>query len=108
MDQFKVTEDQLHAGRCDENYRRCIAFEVDRTQSLFDKGDALLPLLDDQIRPQVSLFGQGGKAILHAIRRQNFDTLTSRPVLSKWQKGQLIFKAMTGRLTQIISPAEGA
>lgn len=106
MDQFGVSEDQLHNARCDENYRRCIAALVDRTQELFDQGDALLPLLDDGIRPQVSLFGQGGKAVLHAIRRQNYDTLTSRPVLSRWQKGQLVLKAMAGRLTQIISPAE--
>jgi squalene synthase HpnC len=112
MDQFNITEDQLHEGRCDDSYRRCIAFEVDRTQALFDQGDALLPMLDEKIRPQVNLFGQGGKAILQAIRRQNFDTLTSRPVLSKWQKGQLVFKAMAGRLTQILtagaSSGEGA
>jgi squalene synthase HpnC len=106
MDQFGVTEDQLHAGHCDDNYRLCISHLVERTQALFDQGDALLPLLDDAIRPQVSLFGQGGKAILQAIRRQNFDTLTTRPVLSRWQKGQLIFKAMAGRIGQIIAPVQ--
>jgi squalene synthase HpnC len=105
MDRFSVTEDQLQQGRCDEAYRQAIAFEVDRTQALFDQGDALLPMLDDGIRPQISLFGQGGKAILQAIRRQNFDTLTTRPVLSKRQKGKLIFRAMAGRLMQIIAPA---
>jgi len=108
MDRFNVTEDQLRQGRCDDAYRHAIAFEVDRTQALFDQGDALLPLLDDGIRPQVSLFGQGGKAILQAIRRQNFDTLTARPVLSKWQKGRLIFRAMAGRLTQVIGPRASA
>jgi phytoene/squalene synthetase len=59
-------------------------------------------MLDDGIRPQISLFGQGGKAILQAIRRQNFDTLTTRPVLSKWQKGQLVVRATVGRLAQIL------
>jgi squalene synthase HpnC len=102
MEQFKVTEDQLRQGRCDDSYRQAIAFEVDRTQVLFDQGDALLPMLDDGIRPQISLFGQGGKAILQAIRRQNFDTLTTRPVLSKWQKGQLVVRATVGRLAQIL------
>jgi squalene synthase HpnC len=104
MDQFGVTEEQLLDARCDEDYRLCISHLVDRTQALFDQGDALLPLLDETIRPQVSLFGQGGKAILQAIRRQNFDTLSTRPVLSRWQKGQLVFKAMAGRLGQIIAP----
>ncbi len=103
MDQFSITQDQLVTGRCDDNYRRCIKFAVDRTQALFDRGDALLPLLNDRVRPQVSLFGQGGKAILQAIRRQDYDTLTTRPVLSGWQKGQLVLKAMAGRLGQMMS-----
>jgi squalene synthase HpnC len=102
MEQFKVTEAQLRAGTCDENYRRCIRFEVDRTSALFDEGEALLPLLDDSVRPQVALFGQGGRAILQAIRRCDYDTLSARPVLSRWQKGRLVFRAMAGRLRQMI------
>jgi squalene synthase HpnC len=100
MDRFNVTEDQLQAGRCDENYRSCIRFEVDRAQALLDRGEALLPMLDDSVRPQVSLFGQGGRAILQAIRRQDYDTLTARPALTRWQKGELIFRAMVGKLRQ--------
>lgn len=102
MDQFGITEDQLRAGVCDEKYRQCIKFEVDRAQALLDQGDNLLPLLDDNVRPQVALFGLGGKAILQAIRRQNYDTLTARPALSKWQKGGLVFRAMVGKLRQKI------
>jgi squalene synthase HpnC len=102
MDQFNVTESQLQSGICDGNYRRCIAFEVDRAQSLFDVGDGLLPMLDESVRPQISLFGQGGKAILQAIRQSNFDTLTSRPVLSRWQKGRLVMRGLAGRLQQVL------
>jgi squalene synthase HpnC len=101
MAKFAVTEQQLRDGRCDDNYRKCIQFEVDRTSAMFDEGDALLPLLDDAVRPQVSLFGQGGRAILDAIRRQNYDTLTSRPSLSSWQKGRLIFGAVAARVKQV-------
>jgi len=115
MDRFQVTEAQLRTATCDENYRRCIRFEVDRTAALFDQGDELLALLDESVRPQVSLFGQGGRAILQAIRRCDYDTLTSRPVLSRRQKGQLVLRAMAGRLRQMfrqdtvhanISPSE--
>jgi len=101
MDQFKVTEEQLHAGRCDEAYRRCIRFEVDRAEGLFNRGAALLPMLDQAVRPQVALFGQGGRAILRAIRDADYDTLTSRPVVSRWQKGQLVLRGLTGRLGQL-------
>jgi squalene synthase HpnC len=102
MEQFKVTESQLQSATCDDNYRRCIRFEVDRASALFDRGEQLLPLLDESVRSQVSLFGQGGRAILQAIRRSDHDTLSSRPVLSRWQKGQLVMRAMAGKLRQLV------
>jgi squalene synthase HpnC len=101
MQRFGVSEQQLRDGRCDDNYRACIRFEVERTEEMFGEGDALLPLLNETVRPQISLFGQGGRAILDAIRRQDYDTLTSRPSLSRWQKGRLVFGAVTARLRQV-------
>jgi squalene synthase HpnC len=95
MQRFGVTEEQIREGRCDDNYRRLIEFEVDRTEKLFDEGERLLPMLDSTIRQQVMLFAQGGRAVLKAIRGQNFDTLSQRPKLSKWQKGMLMAKALT-------------
>jgi squalene synthase HpnC len=94
MQRFGVDESQLRAGRCDDNFRALMRFEVDRTQAMFDKGDPLLPLLDSSVRRQIMLFGRGGRAVLAAIRRQNYDTLTRRPVLSRWQKGRLILGAL--------------
>jgi squalene synthase HpnC len=98
MARFDVTEEQIREGRCDDPYRRLIKFEVDRTQRLFDEGDRLLPLLHGYVRQQVGLFSKGGRAVLEAIRRQDYDTLSRRPALSKWQKGKLVaraFAAMT-------------
>jgi squalene synthase HpnC len=94
MMRFGVDEAQLRAGRCDDNFRALIRFEVDRAQALFDQGDQLLPLLDWSVRRQITLFGRGGRAVLAVIRRQNYDTLTRRPVLSRWEKGRLILGAL--------------
>ena len=96
MDRFGVTEAQLREGRCDENYRDLIRFEVDRTEAMFAEGDALPPLLDASVRKQVALFAMGGRAILQAIRRQDYDTLSRRPTLSTWQKGRLALAALAG------------
>ena len=98
MQRFGVTEDQLRQGHCDENYRRLVAFEVARTAELFDEGAKLLPLLDRRYRGQIALFGQGGRAILEAIRRQRFDTLTRRPRLGKLQKLRLMLGVVLGQL----------
>ena len=99
MDRFSVTEEQIRDGRCDENYRRLIRFEVERATTMFDEGELLLPLLDRTVRPQISLFAKGGRAILRAIRRQNYDTLTVRPSLNKWQKGRLVITTLARQVS---------
>jgi squalene synthase HpnC len=100
MERFGVSEEQIAAFRFDDNFRNLMKFEVDRTRALFDEGTALLPLLDPPVRRQISLFEQGGRAVLRAIERQNYDTLSRRPSLSARQKGRLIFKALAVAIAQ--------
>jgi len=94
MDRFGVTEDQIRAGRFDARFEQLMRREVDRTQNMFDEGQQLLPKLHWQVRKHVALFGKGGEAILAAIRRNRYDTLTSRPALSRWQKTKLMMTAL--------------
>jgi squalene synthase HpnC len=103
MSQFGVTEEQIRAGRCDDNYRRLIRFEVDRCRGIFDEGKQLLPMLRPSVRRHVGLFGKGGEAILEAIRRQDYDTLSHRPKLSKWQKGRLVAGATAAMLWEPVA-----
>ena len=98
MDRFGVTERDLREGRVTAAYRELIRFEVERTERMFDEGAALLPMLKPMYRKQIALFLKGGRAICAAVRRQEFDTLTRRPRLSKWQKGRLIAGTMIGYL----------
>ena len=94
MRRFGVSEAQIRDCRCDDRFRELMRFEVDRTEAMFEEGEALLPMLDASVRRHVTLFGKGGRAVLRAIHRQNYDTLTRRPALSRWQKGSLIARAM--------------
>jgi squalene synthase HpnC len=109
MDRFGIAEsglrEQIAQGRCETSVRQMIQFEVDRTARLFDEGQGLLPMLDRSVRGQISLFGAGGRAILQAIRKQKYDTLTWRPSLSKWQKGYLIMTALLNRLMVMARPS---
>jgi len=98
MRQFGVTEQQIVEGRCDDHFREMMRSEVDRTEALFMEGERLLPMLDLSVRRQVMLFGQGGRAVLEAIRRQKFDTLSRRPVISGWRQGRLIAQALASAL----------
>jgi squalene synthase HpnC len=108
MAKFGVTEEQVAALRFDENYRQMMKFEVERTRGLFDEGARLLPLLDPVVRRQISLFEQGGRAVLKAIERQNFDTLSKRPRLSKLQKGRLVMRALGLAIAQKLGGGGGA
>jgi squalene synthase HpnC len=105
MARFGVSESQLRAQRVDDNYRNLIRFEVDRAEALFARGAALLPTLHPSVRPHISLFGRGGRAILQAIRNQRYDTLTSRPRLSALQKGRLMLPALAAHLAGCLRPA---
>ena len=68
MARFGVTEQQFRERhRHRQATARPSVLECDRATALLDRGEGLLPLLDDAVRPQVSLFGQGGRAILAAI-----------------------------------------
>jgi len=96
MTQFGVTEEQIKQGRVDDCYRALIRHEVERTERMFLAGDALVPTLDKKYQKQIALFSRGGRSILQAIRRRNFDTLTQRPRLTFLRKSRLAIGMIFG------------
>jgi phytoene/squalene synthetase len=100
---FDVTEEQLHAGVCDDRYRELMRFEIERTEAFLDEGDKLPPLLHPSVRPQIELFGRSGRALLQALRDSHYDTLSGRPTLSSWRKGGLIIAASFAHIGGFLS-----
>ena len=90
MARFDYTENELAQGIANENFRRLMEFEVDRTRELFDNGLKLVGMLDGKLRLDVALFSLGGMKVLDAIERQNFDVLARRPTVSKAAKLRLM------------------
>ncbi len=95
MARFSVSPQDIALGRCTPGFREMLHFEVDRCATLFEQGNALLPMIKSPLRQQISLFGSGGKAVLAAIRRQNYDTLSRRPVVSRGAKFRLFIRALS-------------
>lgn len=89
MARFNYTEDQLARGVVNDEYRRLMAFEVDRAREMFQDGLKLVDTLDGRIRLDVALFTAGGTAVLRAIERQGYDVLSRRPSLSRARKAML-------------------
>ena len=83
MGRFGVSEAQIAARRCDQNFRDLMRFQVERTRELFGQGSELPARVKGAARLDIRLFTLGGLHILNAIERLEYDVLSTRPTLSK-------------------------
>jgi len=81
LDRFEVDAAQIAAGRCDENWRRLLAFEVERARSLLEAGRSLTAALPLRLALELKLVVAGGLRILRAIDAVGGDVFRHRPRL---------------------------
>lgn len=80
---FGYSEDELKRKIFNENFRRLIFFQVERTQGLFDRGKSLCGEIPGRLGFELRLTWLGGTAILKKIARTGGNVLDRRPVLGK-------------------------
>ena len=90
MARFGYTEDELAQRVFNDNFRRLMAFEVERARDLFKQGLKLVDLVHGRFKLDMAVFTQGGMHILKAIQSQDYNVLKHRPTLSKWGKARLL------------------
>jgi squalene synthase HpnC len=95
---FGVTERELAERDPTPQFLAMMKFEVDRARDWFHRGLPLAKNVDRRLALDIELFSRGGLAILRAIEKQNYDVLTSRPVISKRRKVLLLARAALGNL----------
>ena len=95
---FGVTERELAERDPTPQFLAMMKFEVDRARDWFHRGLPLAKKVDRRLALDIELFSRGGLAILRAIEKQNYDVLTSRPVISKRRKVLLLARAALGNL----------
>lgn len=71
-----------------------LKFEVERTEALFKGGEDLPKHLPFPLSLEIKATIAGGRAILKKIARQNFDTLSARPKLGKFDKISILLEAL--------------
>lgn len=89
--------DALFARRCDDRFRGAMREAVDVARSLFLKGLPLADKVDRRLAIDLELFSRGGMRVLDKIEQQNYDVLTSRPVVSKMERIGLLLGALRRR-----------
>lgn len=90
LDRFGVSEEQISEGRCDDRFRALMRFQVERARQLFIDGYLLADHLDRSLRPDLALFTRGGLSVLQVIEHQDYDVLSTRPKLSKFEKTKIL------------------
>jgi squalene synthase HpnC len=81
----------------DESFRELLKFQVDRAEALLQNGPFLANQCGRDLAFPIRVFTSGGLAICAAIRRQNYDVWTRRPVIGKWERGMILLRAWVFR-----------
>ena len=104
MARFGVTDAQIAERRFDANFRALMEFLVADARARLTRGGRITTLVRPDLASTLSLFAKGGHAILDAIEAQGYDTLRSRPVVTKTAKLKLLGGALLGKLTSSLRP----
>ena len=94
---FGLSEEEIADGvrrkQCPDDFRTMMRFQVDRAEVWFRKGERLIDEVPRELAIDLRLFTDGGRAVLKAIERQDYDTLTRRPRVGKSTRAWLALRA---------------
>jgi squalene synthase HpnC len=108
MWRFGVTDKQIAEQRFSAGYRAMMEFLVEDARARLMRGQRIAELVDRELSATLSLFAKGGHAILDAIAEQDYDTLQSRPVVTKTVKTKLLMGAVAGRVSAALLPGRAS
>jgi len=93
LDRHGVDPDALDAAAATPALRELLRDEVAWARACFDRGAALARIAPPALRPTITAFLGGGRAVADAIERVGYDTLARRPIVSRWTKLRLVGRA---------------
>jgi squalene synthase HpnC len=105
MERFGVDATLLDAAAAAASLRALIRDEVAWARGCFDRGAPLARLAPPALRPAITMFIGGGRAVADAIERNDYDTLARRPIVARWTKLALAGRAWWGVVTRPRGPA---
>ena len=94
MDRYFVTKENLLAHKCDENFKRLMFFQLERTQEIFLRGKKLGLVIPGKLGLELRLTWLTGMTILKKIKAARCDIFKHRPQLTKKDFVQMFFVAL--------------
>ena len=93
---FNIEENQLRAGRVDDNWRALMRFETARARTWYAGAEQGLPGLDnDGSRMTARVMGQLYAGILTEIEHHHGDVFAARRYVPLWRKGLILGRCLT-------------
>jgi len=89
MRRHGVDEAMLDEAAAPPALRGLLADEVAWARQCFASGAALADVAPPVLRPAITMFVGGGRAVADAIERAGYDTLSRRPTVGRWTKARL-------------------
>jgi squalene synthase HpnC len=86
--------DELFACRYNERFESVMREAVDVAQNLFENGLPLIGTVDRRLALDLELFSRGGMRVLRKIRERNYNVLTARPTISKWERVAILLRCL--------------
>ena len=89
-----VNDSMLAASSASKELRDLLKDLSLRTETLFDAGSQLIEDVPAWLRADLRLFIDGGRAVIAAVRRAEFDVLANRCSVSRWTAAKLVSNAL--------------
>ena len=87
-------ETRFAAGQCDQAFRDLLRPLVEKADEMLLAGQPLIRRVSRDLRLAVRLFIAGGRAVLAAIRRKDYDVWSHRPTVGRVAKLRLLAEAL--------------
>ena len=94
MSRFQVDEKVFEMNGNNLNLKKLIEFSVNRAGNLFSEGKPILSYLSGRFKYEIAWTISGGEEILSKIRGADFDVLSVRPFLSKFDYFKIMIKSL--------------
>ena len=89
---YGVTEEDIKLSNMSENFKNLIDYEIERTKGIYRVAELGIKELPEEVRYTILLSSRVYGDILNQIKRDNYQLLTKRAVVSKRRKVLIALK----------------
>ena len=97
LERFGVTREDLKALDSSPQFLRLMTFEAERAREYYNQSRDLIGMVDRRSRSSLWALITIYSNLLERIRASNYDVLSRRIALSKWEKSWIVVRAALSR-----------